>query len=70
VLEDTDVSEYEVTGDENKNATSELRDFELLPEKTNGLHDIRVTYQLKTNGELTTESETIYRFDGKKYSDQ
>ncbi|HTH57505.1 MAG TPA: hypothetical protein VL728_15750 [Cyclobacteriaceae bacterium] len=70
VREYTLAKEYEVTGDENKNSTSEVRDFEILKTKTNDFFDIKVHATNKKDGEIVEEKETIFRFDGEKYSDK
>jgi hypothetical protein len=70
VTEETRVSEYEVTGDENKNSSSETRSFEILQTKSNGLRDIKTHFISKTNGEIVQEEDELYRFDGKKYVEQ
>jgi hypothetical protein len=62
--------EYEVTGDENKNSESETRDFKILDKKTNGLFDIKVHTVKKKDGEITEEKDSIFRFNGEKYSEK
>ena len=68
VLEETDVQEYEVSGDENKNSTSEISEYEILSTATNGLLDIKVHTVAKQDGQVTSETNSIFRFDGKSYT--
>ena len=70
VREYTLAKEYEVTGDENKNSTSETRDFEILRAKTNNFYDIKVHTTSKKDGKIIEEKDAIFRFDGEKYSDK
>lgn len=70
VREYTLAKDYEVTGDEKKNSTSEVRDFEILRAKTNNFYDIKVHTTTKKDGKVTEETNTIFRFDGEKYSDK
>jgi hypothetical protein len=69
VLEDMLAREYEVTGDENKNSTSEIRDIEILDKKTNGLRDIKIHTTIKKEGEVTEEKDTLFHFNGEKYAE-
>lgn len=70
VQEYTLAKDYEVTGDETKNATSEIRDFEILKTKTNNFFDIKVHATNKKDGKVVEEKETVFRSDGEKYSDK
>lgn len=70
VREYTLARDYEVTGDENKNSNAEIRDFEILRTKTNNFYDIKVHTTTKKDGKVTEETDTIFRFDGEKYSDK
>jgi hypothetical protein len=70
VTEYTLAKEYEVTGDENKNSTSEIRDFTILKTKTNNFFDIKVHATNKKDGKIVEEKDTLFRFDGEKYSDK
>lgn len=68
-LEHTSVRDYEVSGDENKNSTSEIREFEILNKKSNNLRDIAVHTTVRKDGEVTEETNSVFRFDGEKYSE-
>lgn len=68
VLEETDVQDYEVSQDENKDSTSEIRAYEFLKTTSNGLYDVRIRSTLKQNGVITSETEEIYRFNGEVYT--
>lgn len=69
VLEHTSVRDYEVSGDENKNSESEIREFEILNKKSNNLRDIKVHTTIRKDGEVTEETNSVFRFDGEKYSE-
>jgi hypothetical protein len=68
-LEETKKEYRASPGDEEK-STSEVRDFEILSKKSNGLFDIKVHITNKKNEKVIEEKDTIFRFDGEKYSEQ
>jgi hypothetical protein len=70
VTEQTHVQEMEVTGDENKNSTSDVRTFEIAETKTNFLNDIKAHLISKSDGAVTHEEDELYQFDGKQYVKQ
>jgi hypothetical protein len=68
-LEETQ-EEFRSSAEEEEKSTSEIRDFEILSKKTNGLFDVKVHTTNKKNKEVTEESNSVFRFDGEKYIEQ
>jgi hypothetical protein len=67
VLEETDVQDYEVSQDENKDSTSELREYKIATTSSHGLFDIEVHTTMKQNGQIISETDQTYKFDGISY---
>lgn len=67
VLEETEVQDYEVSQDENKNSTSETRSYEFLSSSSNGLYDVIIHTVVKRDGIIDSKSDQTLRFDGQQY---
>jgi hypothetical protein len=68
ILEETQ-AEYRASPQDEEKSTSKIRDFEILSKKSNGLYDIKVHLTSKKDGEVIKEEDTIFRFNGEKYSE-
>jgi hypothetical protein len=68
VLEETDVQDYDGSQDENKDSTSEIREYEFLKTTSNGLYDVQIHTTVKQNGTIISKTDDIFRFNGVIYA--